>query len=145
MTPEELNLEPTAATAAAALLAAHPGVVFTSGRRGVAEQASAMASNIVRNRQWIVQTYVGTPESHSLQSWVDTNPNVAEQANIAAGLAAIMTPWTDAQKAALSKHFSGQAFDVQPGSCPEEAIRALPGLTKFLTGEGGLVRWHAQF
>lgn len=144
MTIEELNLEPTAATAAAALLAAHPGVVFTSGRRGVAEQASAMASNIVRNRQWIAETYVSTAQSIALQRWVDAHPNSTGQSLID-DLARLMTPWTDAQKAALSKHFSGQAFDVQPGSCPEEAIRALPGLTKFLTVEGGLVRWHAQF
>ena len=50
----------------------------------------------------------------------------------------------------MSKHFSGEAFDVQPvpgskGEAIKAAIRKLPGLVKFLEAEGGLVRWHAQF
>ena len=52
--------------------------------------------------------------------------------------------------ARLSKHFSGQAFDVQPvagaaGSAIKKTIRALPKLNNFLEKEGGLVRWHADF
>lgn len=142
-----LNLSPKALAGAQALLAAHPGAMLTSGRRGVTAQARAMASNIVHNRQWIAQTYVPTPESHSLQAWIDAHPSATEQDSIAVGLAGIMAGWTDEQKAKVSKHFSGDAFDVQPISGPEgDAIKAflhaLPG--KFLEKEGGLVRWHWQ-
>jgi len=49
----------------------------------------------------------------------------------------------------LSKHLSGEAFDVQPVDKDAEAIkktiRGLTGLDKFFDTEGGLVRWHAQF
>lgn len=144
LTIAEMNLEPVAAAAATALLAAHPSTVFTSGRRNVAEQASAMASNIVRNRKWIVQTYMATPESRELQAWVNKNPGTRDPAGLTALLSSAMETWTDAQKANLSKHFSGQAFDVQPGSCPIEALHTL-GASKLLTMEGGLVRWHLQF
>lgn len=145
LTVAELDLEPVAAAAATALLAAHPGVQFTSGRRGVAEQASAMALNVQRNKRWIAETYVATPESAALQHWVDANPlSLSVYSHLSAGLASVMENWTDAQKAALSKHFSGQAFDVQPGSCPEGALYDL-GASKVLLREGGLVRWHLQF
>lgn len=63
---------------------------------------------------------------------------------------ALMVDWDDRRKGRLSKHFSGMAFDVQPVDGPagdkiKAAIRKLPGLTRFLEKEGGLVRWHAQF
>lgn len=103
-----------------------------------------MASNIVRNRDWIHQTYVATPQAYALQRWVDAHPAAVTQAEIAEGLALVMEPWGDGAKANLSKHFSGQAFDVQPGSCPIEALETV-GATKILTHEGGLVRWHLQF
>jgi hypothetical protein len=147
---ERLNLSPAAAAGAETLLALFPDIVFNSGRRGVADQARAMAQNVVRNRRWIEQTYVGTAESRALQAWIDGHPAADDQAEIAAGLASIMDGWTDAQRAKLSKHFSGDAFDVQPvigprGEEMKAEIRELPGLVKFLEREGGLVRWHAQF
>ena len=150
MNSEQLGLAPNALAAARALQTAHPNVVFTSGRRTVDQQASAMASDIVANRKWISETYVATPQRTQLQAWVDANPSARTQAAIAQGLAAIMSAWTDAEKGAVSKHFSGEAFDVQPvpgppGEAIVATIKALPGLTKFLTLEGGLVRWHAQF
>lgn len=147
---EGLNLAEPALSAAKALLAAHPDVVFTSGRRSVPDQARAMAQNVVRNRKWIAQTYVPTPASRSLQAWVDAH-STANQVQIEGGLAAIMAAWSDDKRAELSKHFSGHAFDVLPlpagphADAVKASIRALPGLTKFLEREGGLVRWHAQF
>lgn len=153
MNISDLNLEPVAEAGAVALQKAHPDVAFTSGRRGVAEQAAAMASNIIHNRRWIARTYVNTAESRQLQAWVNAHPSATLQGAIAAGLATIMSTWTDAQKDKLSKHFSGKAFDVQPVPGPAgEAIlatmRALvarsPG-AKLLTEEGGLVRWHVQY
>lgn len=147
---EDLGLVGNALQGAKALKTAHPGVIFTSGRRGVLDQARAMSQNIVRNRQWIVQTYTATPESASLQHWVSSHQD-ANQAAVAAGLAAIMGGWNDVQKGHLSKHFNGHAWDLQPMSPGHEAsavvayIQQLPGLSKFLEHEGGLVRWHAQF
>jgi len=60
---ETLNLAPVAKAAAYELKRLHPTVVFTSGRRDKGAQARAMASNIVRNRQWVIQTYSDTEAS----------------------------------------------------------------------------------
>jgi hypothetical protein len=147
----ELDLAPAALNGATTLLAAHPGIVFTSGRRDVTAQARAMASNIVANRQWVAETYKATPERAALQDWVDAHPAANTQAAIADGLAAVMAPWNDVQKGRLSKHFSGQAFDLQPmapgaaADAVKAAIHALPGAPLFLEREGGLLRWHVQF
>lgn len=147
---EALDLAPVAKAAALALRAKFPGVVFTSGRRTAEEQARAMSSNVMANRKWIAQTYVSTPESRALQAVCDQFGSHATQGAIASALLEVMKGWTDAQKRAVSKHFSGEAFDVQPvpgqqGEAIKTAIRALAGLDKFLDHEGGLVRWHAQF
>src|SRR5262245_44480412 len=147
---DDLDLSPNAKRAADQLLAAHPNVKFTSGRRDVADQARAMASNVVKKRKWILNTYKDTPQRKALQKWVDDHPEAKTQAAIAKGLASVMDDWSDAQKARLSKHFSGQAFDVQPvagaaGRAIKDTIRGLPKLNNFLEKEGGLVRWHADF
>lgn len=151
MTVDDLDLAEPARSAALALKAAHPDVVFTSGRRGVVDQARAMSQNVARNRRWIAQTYVSTPQSRQLQAWVNANPLVVTPAALQAGFVAIMQAWSDAERGALSKHFSGHAFDVQPmpagphAEAVKATIRKLPGVTKFLEREGGLTRWHAQF
>lgn len=147
---DALRLAPVANAAALALRAKFPTVKFTSGRRAVADQARAMAQNVAKNRKWIAQTYVSTPESRELQAEVDKLGPHADAARIASVLSDAMSDWTDAQKGRVSKHFSGEAFDVQPvpgqqGEAIKAAIRKLPGLVKFLEAEGGLVRWHAQF
>ncbi|ATQ43532.1 hypothetical protein [Caulobacter mirabilis] len=147
---DELELAPRAKAAALALKRAHPTVIITSGRRSAPDQARAMAGNIARNRQWIAQTYVSHAESRALQAWVDAHPQARTRDTIAAGLLSVMNSWTDAQKGRLSKHFSGEAFDIRPvagaaGAEIKRTIRALPGLTKFLEREGGLIIWHAQF
>lgn len=147
LTVADLNLADHAKSAAEKLKKDFPAVVFTSGRRTVSGQASAMAGNIVKNRQWIVQTYASSIERDALQSWVDVHPEARTAPAIAAGLAAIMEGWTDAQRVKLSRHFAGLAFDVQPTSDAnlKAAIRALPHLVKFLESEGGLTIWHAEF
>jgi hypothetical protein len=146
---EKLDLAPTARTAAYALKKAHPAVRFTSGRRNKAEQASAMAGNVVKNRKWIEDTYVASALRTRCQEWVDKHPDKQTQAEIADGLAAIFDAATDAELGQLSKHLSGEAFDVQPVDQDADAIKAtirnLPGPCRFLEKEGGLVRWHAQF
>ena len=144
MKAADLGLIGPALDAAMSVEAKFPGAVFTSGRRGVADQARAMSQNIFGNSHWIAQTYKASASSAELQSWVSLNLK-SSMAQIEAGLAVIMSAWSDDQKRALSKHFSGEAFDVRP--CADLDLLAflenMPGM-KFLAHEGGLVRWHAQ-
>jgi hypothetical protein len=146
---EALNLSGDAYTGAYALKKAHPAVTFTSGRRSKADQARAMASNVVNNRKWIEQTYAESDLRKACQKWVDDNPKKTTQAEIAAGLVSVFDGVTDEVLGGFSKHLSGAAFDVQPVTKDAEeikkTIRGLKGLDKFLDTEGGLVRWHAQF
>jgi len=146
---EALNLAATARTAAYALKKAHPAVSFTSGRRDKADQARAMASNVVKNRQWIEETYAKSDLRKQCQDWVDANPDKKTQAEIAEGLLSVFNNASDADLGKFSKHLSGDAFDVQPvdkdADAIKKTIRGLTGLDKFLDTEGGLVRWHAQF
>lgn len=146
----DLDLVDYAAVAAQQLLAQFPSIIFTSGRRNAAQQARAMAPNIVKNRNWIADTYAAGPEENALQSWVNANPGAKTAAAISAGLLNIMNAWSDDQKKTLSRHFSGQAFDIQPvagaGAAPiKAAIRKLPNLRHFFENEGGLIIWHADF
>ena len=146
---EALDLALTAKIAAYALKKAHPGVIFTSGRRNKRDQARAMSENVILNRKWIEQTYARTLARDNCQRWVDDNPDKTTQQEIEAGLASVIDALPDAELARLSKHLSGDAFDVQPVIEDAEnikaTIRSLPGLKVFLDMEGGLVRWHAQF
>jgi hypothetical protein len=146
---EALNLALTAKKAAYALKRAHASVIFTSGRRNKRDQARAMSENVILNRKWIEQTYARTLARDNCQRWVDDNPGRTTQEEIEAGLASVIDALPDAELARLSKHLSGDAFDVQPVIEDAEkikaTIRSLPGLKVFLDMEGGLVRWHAQF
>jgi hypothetical protein len=146
---EALDLAPVAKAAAYELKRLHPTVVFTSGRRDSVGQARAMASNVIRNRKWIEETYLPSEACTRCQKWIDEHPQATTQRQIQDGLASVFNSLPDAQLGRLSKHLSGEAFDVQPVGTNAEAIkasiRALQGLTKFLDREGGLERWHAQF
>lgn len=146
---DRLDLAATARTAALALKRAHPAVVFTSGRRTKEDQARAMAGNVVKNRKWIEQTYAASILRTKCQEWVDAHPEIKTTAEIARGLVSVFDTFADADLGRFSKHLSGEAFDVQPVDKDAEdikkTIRGLPGLTKFLDKEGGLVRWHAEF
>lgn len=146
---EALNLADTAKKAAYALKKKHPSVTFTSGKRDKDEQASAMAGNVVLNRNWIKETYAQSAARDACQKWVDDNKEKKTKDEISTGLKSVLDGLTDAQLALLSKHLSGEAFDVQPVETDAEeikkTIRGLDGLSKFLEKEGGLVRWHAQF
>lgn len=147
---EGLDLAPTAKKAAYELKKAKPSVVFTSGRRDKDEQASAMAANIVKDgRNWIKETYAKSKARDDCQKWVDDNKEKTTKDEIATGLKGVLDGLTDAQLNALSKHLSGQAFDVQPVDPDKDeikkAIKGLTGITKFLEKEGNLTRWHAEF
>jgi hypothetical protein len=148
MTIEELNLEPVAAQAARLLQQKHPHIEFTSGRRDVAQQAHAMAGNIVslHDRQFIRKTYLA---GAVLQKWVDDHPEAVTIDQITAGLKETMDAMAEADLLKISRHLTGRAFDIRPvtenAAAIEADIRALPGLQRFLDREGGHVRWHAQF
>jgi hypothetical protein len=146
---EVLNLSEVAKTAAYLLKTAHPSIIFTSGRRDKQGQATAMAGNVVRNRKWIEETYVANDASRACQNWVDQNPDKIIERDIARGLKSVLDSLGPQQLAQLSKHLTGDAFDVQPveqdAAAIIDTIKNLPGLSKFLSREGGLIRWHAQF
>ena len=148
---EALDLAPVAKAAAYALKRLHPDVVFTSGRRDKVAQARAMAQNVVENRKWIARTYVAGAASAACQKWVDDHPEAKTARQIQKGLESVFAKLSARQLGRLSKHLSGDAFDVQPVADPARAraikssLRTLEGLDKFLEREGGLVRWHAQF
>lgn len=145
---DALDLAPDAKKAAKKLKEEHPDITFTSGRRNVADQAHAMASNIVssKDRKWIEKTY---KSAEKLQKWVDNNPKAETVEEIAKGLEKTMNDMPASDRAKVSKHLTGEAFDVQPQEKDAEKIKKdiknLPGITKFIEKEGGLVRWHAQF
>jgi hypothetical protein len=146
---ERLDLSPAAKRGALALHAAHPEVRFVSGRRTLARQGRAMARNIVESadRKWIANVYVAAAP---LQAWVDAHPEATTAEQLAAGLEETLVAMSPAERTRVSKHLSGDAFDLRPVHGEDEAaIRAtigrLPGLVKFIDKEGGLERWHVQF
>jgi hypothetical protein len=68
---------------------------------------------------------------------------------ISTGLKGVLDAMTDTERSKISKHLSGDAFDVQPQTKDAVKLKAdmavLPGATKLLSEEGGLERWHVQF
>jgi hypothetical protein len=146
---EGLKLSEVARKAAYELKAKCPTVEFTSGRRDKEEQARAMAANVVMNRKWIQETYTDSKARDAAQKWVDNHPEAKSVDEIAAGLKQVLDGLSNGELGTLSKHLSGDAFDVQPvtkqATKIKRTIRSLPGLTKFLEEEGGLERWHVQF
>ena len=146
---ERLDLAPVAKAAAYALKRRHPAVVFTSGRRDTVAQARAMASNVMKRRRWIVETYRDSPARAACQKWVDEHPAATTQAQIQEGLLTVFASLPPDQLGGLSKHLAGMAFDVQPihehAAEITATIRNLDGLELFLDREGGLERWHAEF
>ncbi len=148
------GLAGVALVAATEFLAAHPDAVITSGRRGLVEQANAMARNVARaGRRWIAKTYAKPlcDAARACQAWVDAHEKATEP-EIARGLLGVLPRFSRTQLAKLSRHFSGLAFDVQPvagprGEAMKATLRALAakygGL--FLDREGGREIWHLQF
>lgn len=142
---DALKLAPNATEGALKLHRAHPQVVFTSGRRDIHQQAHAMATNVVlAGRRWIAHTYASTHASRACQNWVDAHPHVTSVEGIAEGLFEVLNNMTPEQLGELSRHLSGEAFDVRPDSCPLTSLYNI-GASKVLTHEGGLRRWHVQF
>jgi hypothetical protein len=143
-----LKLSPKAKKAAEELLKKYPNIVFTSGRRDLADQARAMAGNVVKKRDYIKKTYVASAASNACQKWVDDHPDAKTQKQIAAGLLETLKG-LGPKAGQISKHLTGDAFDVQPvtkdAAAIKQTLKSLPGVTKFLDKEAGLTIWHVQF
>jgi hypothetical protein len=148
---DALDLKTKAKKVANRLKAKYSEISFTSGKRDeTQEQASAMAENVVSNRNWITETYADKTLAKELQKWLDDNPKAKTKDEISAGLKSVMDGWTEERKGRLSAHFTGEAFDIQPQDKKATEIKADAKSWaeadggKFLEKEGGLVRWHTQ-
>ena len=145
MTVEELNLEPDVEAKARELKQRASSVVFTSGRRTVEAQCSAMAQNTIQaGRGWIRATYASSEPREALIGWMHAHPEADTREELAKGFAGVLRQFTPAELSHLSKHLGGRAFDVQPRSCKIADLRALRP-RKLIQSEGGLVRWHVDF
>jgi hypothetical protein len=161
MNIDQLRLSPAAKKGALFIFGKHPYVIFTSGRRDVMEQAHAMACNVVVDPKWVYRTYLrGAP----LQTAIDSYRLMARPWTVQAiedVLLTAMHQLTDAELRGLSRHYTGDAFDIKPlldntgGPTPQgeavlDTIQFMKrdpsfGVEKFLTKEGDLIRWHVQF
>ena len=148
---EKLKLRGYAKKGAYTLKAKHPGIEFTSGLRDRGAQARAMAENIIKvnDRQWIKITYRDSPIRERLQGWVDVHAEAVTKTDLAVGFLTVLNLYQDEELLTLSRHFSGEAFDILPSSVVlehvEPDILSLEGLHEFLEYEGGLRRLHCQF
>ena len=161
MTIDEMQLSPHARLAAQLVQAAHPDVVFTSGRRDARDQARVMAANTLRyGVGWLGQTYKNQSMVTQLETWMETHLDQT------ASLTLMTTGFYDTlltlQAGNLTQfpHCRGDAFDI---ACPRFAdgrvdeqtvsnirhtIESLPvtlGLQLILTREGDHRVIHAQF
>jgi hypothetical protein len=143
MTIMDMNLEPDVADKARQLELLAGNVVFTSGRRTVAQQARAMATNETESPGYIQSTYAESEAKEALLAWLAANPG-ADKPTMTQGFTDVLNGLTPDQQIKISRHLTGRAFDIQPNSASEDQVNSLePQL--FLTTEGGLSRWHVQF
>ena len=64
-----------------------------------------MASNVVKNRKWIAQTYKESDARAACQKWVDDHPAATTQAEIQAGLLSVFDRLTADQRARAERTF----------------------------------------
>lgn len=78
---------------------------------------------------------VGSLTGQALQQWVDSNTRATIEREIAAGLLGVLNCATDSDLGRMSRHLSGDAFDIQPvepdAANIKEAPKAPPGLRFF--------------
>ncbi len=149
------TLKGDALTVALELLKVFPDMVITSAGRTVLDQAKKMAHNVMRNRNWIKETYVLARAATECQAWTEIHP-FATEAECTEAYARIIESLDFTERRRLSKHIvdtdqKGEAFDVLPkmGARGEQLKHALAKWAfdksgKFLDREGGLEIWHWQ-
>lgn len=167
---EDLGLGPLARAAALELLTEFgPDVImFSRGYSDLRAQARAMAGNVLRNKEWIKQTYTRKERpSYAiaclLQDVVYRNSEINDRMAITDYLHAALLAIPNGHE--ISFHCrttvdgepAAEAFDLVPleddlgiatamGFKVKDKIRrGLPDLDTFLTREGGLPIWHVQF
>jgi hypothetical protein len=151
LTIPSLDLNPAALAGAHELYRQCPWVKFPSGRRSLAKQAHVMACNVAVRRDFISRVYIHGGEE--LQLVVNRHPEWETVEQLAHGLYAYLHDEMTPEKVVkLSRHMTGDAFDVLPildnaeqANQTIHVIQKLTGLDRFLTREAGLPRWHVQF
>lgn len=162
LTVQELDLTSNAAAAARLIQTEFPTVVFTSGRRSVADQARVMAHNVsVVGINWLdIYGAKWHRIIKALKTHVSENPEQLKDKNkLALEFYDILHDNFRAEIARFP-HITGRAFDIRwprhvDGSVDQERYAAvcsyienLPaelGLEKLLRKEGSVEVIHAQF
>lgn len=152
MSIDALNLAPVMEQRARELQTLFPEVAYLSGRRGRADQAHAMAANIVAtgDRRWVAKTYKNPAE---LQTRLDYRPEAKTLNQIEAVLYEGLLSMTEDEFAKLSDHAGGHAVDLAPledetgmptkqGCAVIQWIERCPDTKWFTTREGKAKRWH---
>jgi hypothetical protein len=152
---DQLELVGDALTVARELSAKWP-VTFTRGRTTPAGQAQAMAEDLVasgKGAAWISGTYKASYAASQCVAAVCDMTHPLTVASVQPVLLSVLEQLTDDERAKLSRHFAGCAFDVHRQ--PDELwwgtmvhfldleCRALGG--KLLLEEAGEPMCHAQF
>jgi hypothetical protein len=133
-----LDLQSDVADAARALKKKIPAVHFTSGRRTLEEDSSAVAGNIVANRNY-VDIFVNSRPKRLIKKWVDDHPTATRQ-EITDALVAILEPMNETERSYWSLHLAGRAFDISQSSCSlADLQKAFPQALQEET------HWHVQF
>lgn len=126
-----------------------PDAIFSRGIRTLRDQCRDMAENVSQNRMWILETYKASKPAIAAHAWVIANKHVRAVGDIADGLEFVLRTFSPLELEALSRHLTGDAFDIRPRSVRRDAREWLDaeadkrGAT-FLEREGGLVRYHWQ-
>lgn len=158
-----LSLNAQAHACAVAIAQQHPDVVFTSGRRTRDDQARAMARNIVQDREFraanpktkrkpYLDIYLAHTVIASIKRWLREHPKAVTAAEIEHGLKQVFAGMTDTEMTKLSRHFSGNAFDIAPvdGMRGQMILATIKREVsergaRLIENEGGVRVWHVQF
>ena len=149
------GLNPPAADLARAFIVQFPRAVLTSGRRTVEDQAHADAINIVNanDRHWMTRVYKASPALAAVQAALNELTWPTPILRVELAILGALSGLQPSVLRGLSWHLAGDAFDVQPtdDETMSDALAALVtmriaagGAGRFLSREGGLIRWHVQ-
>lgn len=161
LTINEMRLTANARIAAEMILAKHPKVRFTSGRRSSQAQARAMAANTCRHGiNWLAQTYKDQRMVKCLMAHVSENPDQLNNSELLAACFHELLLEHFSNYFARMPHIKGRAFDIgwprgvsgliirEEGEAICKTIEELPaelGLELLLKKEGAHEVIHAQF
>ena len=150
MTIEDLHLHPVMEQACRQFEWVFPHVQWLSGKRDRQSQARAMATHVIKDRKWIVKTYLRAAQ---LQTAVDVHPEALTVEQVSSLLFETMLGMSDEELAKVSDHMVGLAVDLVPmvfgdgdptptGQAALKWMHDYPYTKKVLTREGGRIVWH---